>query len=54
MPNPADLGFFRVAAAVPVCATAQPRVNAERIAELAHRAADEGARLVVFPELSLT
>ncbi len=52
--TPSDFGFFRVAAAVPVCAPAQPRVNARRIAELAQRAADEGARLVVFPELSLT
>jgi NAD+ synthase (glutamine-hydrolysing) len=54
MPTPADFGFFRVAAAVPVCAVAQPRVNAERIAELSQRAAEEGARLVVFPELSIT
>jgi NAD+ synthase (glutamine-hydrolysing) len=54
MDTPADFGFFRVAAAVPVCAPARPRVNAERIAEMSAQAADEGARLVVFPELSLT
>ena len=54
MRAPSDFGFFRVAAAVPVCAPAQPRINAPRIAELSQRAADEGARLVVFPELSLT
>lgn len=54
MESPGGFGFFRVAAAVPVCAPAQPRVNAGRIAELAGRAAAEGARLVVFPELSLT
>ncbi len=54
MTTPAEFGFWRVAAAVPVCAPAHPRLNAERIAELAHRAAGEGARLVVFPELSIT
>ncbi|MGH9441203.1 MAG: NAD(+) synthase [Thermoanaerobaculia bacterium] len=54
MRSPSDYGFLRVAAAVPVCAPARPAVNARRISELANRAADDGARLVVFPELSLT
>lgn len=50
----ADYGFFRVAAAVPVCALGNPAENARRIVDLATRAAEGGAGLVVFPELSLT
>jgi predicted amidohydrolase len=53
MPSPADFGFVRVCAAVPVCVPAQPEVNAERIAALAAQAAEDGARLAVFPELAL-
>ena len=53
MPTPAEFGFLRVCAAVPVCAPARPDVNAERIAALAGRAAGEGARIAVFPELAL-
>jgi len=53
MPTAADFGFLRVAAAVPVCVPARADVNAERIAELAGQAADDGARVAVFPELAL-
>jgi len=54
MGTPAEFGFVRVAAAVPLCAPARPDANADRIAALAEKAADDGARLVVFPELALS
>ena len=46
--------FLRVAAAIPVCKLADPVFNAEQTISLAQRAADEGAGLVVFPELGLS
>ncbi|MCC8018288.1 MAG: NAD(+) synthase [Rikenellaceae bacterium] len=49
-----DLGFVRVAAAVPVVKVADCRQNAENIYKLAERAAAEGAAVTVFPELSVT
>jgi NAD+ synthase (glutamine-hydrolysing) len=52
--NPASFGFVRVAGAVPVCAPAEPTVNARRIVELAEKASADGARICVFPELSVT
>ncbi|HET9796191.1 MAG TPA: NAD(+) synthase, partial [Thermoanaerobaculia bacterium] len=54
MRSPAEFGFVRVAAAVPLCAPARPDVNAERIAALAAKAEEDGARLVVFPELAIS
>src|SRR5690242_3246388 len=47
-------GFARVAAAVPEVRIADPAFNAERTIELARRAADAGAALIVFPELCLS
>ena len=47
-------GFARVAAAVPEVRVADPAFNAERTIELARRAADAGAALIVFPELGLS
>ncbi len=47
-------GFVRVAAAVPEVRIADPAFNAERTIELARRAADAGAALIVFPELGLS
>jgi NAD+ synthase (glutamine-hydrolysing) len=47
-------GFVRVAAAVPQVRIAEPEFNAARTVELAARASDEGAALVVFPELGLS
>ena len=47
-------GFVRVAAAVPNVRIADPAFNARRTLELARRAADEHAALVVFPELGLS
>jgi len=44
----------RVAVAVPHVRVADPVFNAERTIAMAHRAADEGAVLVLFPELGLT
>ncbi|MCH5644943.1 MULTISPECIES: NAD(+) synthase [unclassified Gordonia (in: high G+C Gram-positive bacteria)] len=47
-------GFVRVAGAVPVVALADPATNTARTIELMRRAADDGAGLVVFPELGLS
>ncbi len=47
-------GFARVGAAVPHVRVAEPEFNAERTIELARRASEEGAALVVFPELGLS
>ncbi|WP_194725518.1 NAD(+) synthase [Noviherbaspirillum malthae] len=47
-------GFARVAVGVPVCKVADPAYNAERTLELARKAAEAGAALVVFPELGLS
>jgi NAD+ synthase (glutamine-hydrolysing) len=47
-------GFVRVAAAIPLVTIAEPEVNAQRTLELAARASEERAALVVFPELGLS
>lgn len=47
-------GFVRVAAAVPHVRIAEPAFNAERALELAGRASDARAALVIFPELGLS
>ena len=47
-------GFVRVAAAVPRLRIADPLFNAERTLELARRASDESAAIVLFPELGLS
>ena len=50
-----NFGFFRVAAAVPEKVDiAYSAGNAARIIEIVRRAAAEGVRVVVFPELSVT
>lgn len=49
-----DLGFFRVAAAVPRVKVADVDHNAESICRLIEKAEDGQASLVVFPELSVT
>lgn len=46
--------FLRVAAAIPVCKLADPVFNAKQTIALARRAAEDGAGLVVFPELGLS
>lgn len=46
--------FLRVAAAVPLCKIADPAYNAEQTVALAQLAAQQGAGLVVFPELGLS
>jgi NAD+ synthase (glutamine-hydrolysing) len=46
-------GYIRVAAAVPHVRMGDPAFNAERTIELAGRAHDTGAAMVVFPELGL-
>jgi NAD+ synthase (glutamine-hydrolysing) len=51
--NPYAHGFVRVAAAVPHLRVGDPRFNGARTVELAQRAHDEHAALVVFPELGL-
>ncbi len=52
-PRP-DHGFVRVAAAVPSVKVADVTHNLAQVLRLARRAEQEGAQLVVFPELSLT
>ena len=47
-------GYVRVAAAVPRVQIAEPLANAQRTSELARRASDERAAVVVFPELGLS
>jgi NAD+ synthase (glutamine-hydrolysing) len=47
-------GFIRVAAAVPDVRIAEPEFNAGRVLTLAGEAAEEGAVLIVFPELGLS
>ena len=47
-------GYLRVAAAFPKVALADPNTNATRIAQMIGELAQQGARLIVFPELCLT
>jgi NAD+ synthase (glutamine-hydrolysing) len=47
-------GFVRVAAAVPHLRIADPEFNAARTVELAERASDANAAMVIFPELGLS
>lgn len=47
-------GFVKVAAGVPSVKVADPAYNAAQLEELIVRAAQEGVRAVVFPELCLT
>lgn len=47
-------GFLKVAAATPVVRLADTKANCEAHIALAQRAYDEGVRVLVFPELSLT
>jgi NAD+ synthase (glutamine-hydrolysing) len=51
--SPLRHGFVRVAAAVPHVRLGDPEFNAERTIELARRAAEQDALLVVFPELGM-
>src|SRR5947209_9784274 len=51
--SPYTHGFVRVAAAVPHVRVGDPRFNGARTIELARRAHDEHAALVIFPELGL-
>lgn len=49
-----NLGFVRVASAIPVVEIANPKVNADRIIALLGKAAKENVKIVCFPELCLT
>ncbi|MGA0546748.1 NAD(+) synthase [Brevundimonas sp. VNH65] len=51
---PATHGFVRVVAATPVVHPADPVANAAEHITLIRRAAEQGADLIVFPELSLS
>ncbi len=51
---PSSHGFVRVAAATPVVHIADPAANAEEHARLIRQAGEQGADLLVFPELSLS
>jgi len=52
--SPFSHGFLRVATATPRCHIADPRKNAEETLQLALRAEQQAADLVVFPELGLS
>ena len=47
-------GFLRVAAAAPECSVADSGANTAEIVRLIFEAAERGAELIVFPELSVT
>ncbi len=47
-------GFARVGVAVPHVRVADPTFNAERTVAMARRAAEQGAALVLFPELGIS
>ena len=47
-------GFVKVAAASPDLRPADPAFNAEGIIELSRKAYDDGALIILFPELSIT
>ena len=47
-------GFVRAGAATPIATAGDPSVNAGEIIALAKRAAEQGADLLVFPELALS
>jgi len=47
-------GMVRIAAATPLATAGDPAANAREILALAKRGHDEGADLIVFPELSLS
>ena len=47
-------GFLKVAIAAPKIRVADPAFNAEALCRVANEAAADGARVLVFPELSLT
>ena len=49
-----EIGFVRVASAIPVVEIANPKVNADRIIALIEQAARENVKIVCFPELCLT
>ena len=51
--SPYAHGFVRVAAAVPRVRVGDPRFNGARTVELARRAHEDHAALVIFPELGL-
>ena len=51
--SPYAHGFVRVAAAVPRVSVGDPRFNGARTIELAQRAHEDHAALVIFPELGL-
>ncbi len=47
-------GYLRVASAYPEVSLADPEANSNRIADLIRDLSQQGTRLIVFPELSLT
>ena len=47
-------GFIRAAALLPRVKVADPGYNKERICELIRQAAEQGVKIMVFPELCIT
>lgn len=54
LPPPAQLGFVRIACAVPEHRVADVDFNTQHILDLIKQAADNNAHIVLFPELSIT
>lgn len=52
--NTMQHGFIKVGAAVPLVSVADPIHNVNQLISLAHRAAEEGVEITVFPELCIT
>lgn len=47
-------GFIKVAAATPQIQVANVAYNTEQIRSMIEEAAEEGAKIIVFPELCIT
>ncbi len=51
---PMDLGFLKIAAAVPSVKVGDCTYNADRIAGMIHTSSEQGVSIVAFPELCIT
>ena len=49
-----DLGFLKIAAAVPSVKVGDCTYNVDRIAGMIHSASEQGVSIIAFPELSVT
>ena len=49
-----NYGFIKVAASTPLLKVADTEYNSDRIIEVIKNANEQGAKIIVFPELSIT